>query len=275
MGPDWTQLLLGSEGTLAFFTAAQLQVSRVPESRVFQSFQSESVEAALEYARALLQGGLRPAVVRIYDPLETQLALNSAALKSAGFESGAVMIVIYEGSTRMTQVESEEGGSVADHLGLRRLNESLAVHWWEHRYDVSYKQQLILSHQHMILDTFEVAATWSQLEKVYRAVKSASIGPGLILAHFSHFYPTGANIYFTLVAHSGFLKSAPERYDEIWEKMMAAALDAGATLSHHHGSGLLKNEWIRREKHGWISLFEKVKRGFDPENRLNPGKMGL
>jgi len=275
MGPDWTQLLLGSEGTLAFFTAAQLQVSQMPELRVFQAFQLEGVELALGYARTLLQSGLRPAVVRIYDPLETQLALNSTALKTAGFETGAVMIVMYEGRARLTQTEADEGVTLADQMGLRRLNESLARHWWEHRYDVSYKQQLILSHQHMILDTFEVAATWGQLEQVYHAVKSASIGPGLILAHFSHFYPTGANIYFTMVAHSGFLRSAPERYDEIWGKMMAAALDAGATLSHHHGSGLLKNEWIRREKQGWIPLFEKVKRGFDPENRLNPGKMGL
>ena len=54
-----------------------------------------------------------------------------------------------------------------------------------------------------------------------------------------------------------------------------AAFEAGATLSHHHGSGTLKNEWIRREKGPWIPIFEKVKRGFDPENRLNPDKMGL
>jgi len=126
-----------------------------------------------------------------------------------------------------------------------------------------------------VLDTFELAATWDRLDEVYRAVKGVNIGWGLILAHFSHFYHTGANIYFTLIAHSGFTRSSPEQYDRMWEAVMGAALGAGATLSHHHGSGTLKNEWIRRERAGWQPIYERVKRGFDPENRLNPGKMGL
>jgi alkyldihydroxyacetonephosphate synthase len=57
--------------------------------------------------------------------------------------------------------------------------------------------------------------------------------------------------------------------------MLRAALEAGATLSHHHGSGALKNEWIRKEKGPFIEIFRRVKNGFDPENRFNPGKMGL
>jgi alkyldihydroxyacetonephosphate synthase len=56
---------------------------------------------------------------------------------------------------------------------------------------------------------------------------------------------------------------------------MRAALEAGATLSHHHGSGTLKNEWIRKEKGAWIGVFERIKRAIDPEDRFNPGKMGL
>jgi alkyldihydroxyacetonephosphate synthase len=275
MGPDWTQLLLGSEGTLVFFTAAQLQIQRLPKSRVFQGFEAKDVATALHYARSLVQGGLRPAAIRIYDPLETNLALNRAALTAAGFESGAAVIVVYEGPEKLTEVEASTGLELAKERSLRFLGESLGRHWWDHRYDVSYKQQLIVSHDHLILDTFEVAATWKDIETVYQSVKAAKVGPGLVLAHFSHFYPTGANIYFTLVAHTGFLKSAPERYDAIWEAVMAEALRAGATLSHHHGSGLLKNEWIRKEKQGWIPIFEKVKYAFDPENRFNPGKMGL
>src|SRR5262249_28106211 len=153
---------------------------------------------------------------------------------------------------------------IAGEMGVQDMGPSLGEHWWEHRYDVSYKQQLILSHSRMILDTFELAATWENLEKVYRAVKGVSAGLGMIMAHFSHFYHTGANIYFTLVSHAGTASSSAERYDEIWDRMLKAACEAGATLSHHHGVGTLKNEWIRAEKGHWISIFEKVKRGLDP-----------
>jgi alkyldihydroxyacetonephosphate synthase len=275
MGPDWTQLLLGSEGTLGFFTAACLQIHPLPETRVMMGFGAPDVVRAMEFARALLQGGTRPSVLRIYDPLETTMAVSSEVLKKCGFAGGAAIVAIFEGRRRMAEAEAEEARAIARALELQSLGPDLGEHWWAHRYDVSYKQQLILSHNRMILDTFELAATWDKLEGVYRAVKGVDAGLGMIMAHFSHFYHTGANIYFTLVGHAGVRGSAVDQYDAVWERMLGAACDAGATLSHHHGVGTQKNEWIRREKAQWIPIFEKVKRGFDPENRLNPAKMGL
>ena len=280
MGPDWTQLLLGTEGTLGFFTAARLQIHPLPEARVMLGFAApgsgaEATVLAMEFSRRLVQDGIRPAVLRIYDPLETSMALNSEVLKKCGFAGGAALVVVFEGNKKLCAVEASEARAIAGRMGVKDLGARLGEHWWEHRYDVSYKQQLILSHSRMILDTFELAATWDKLEGVYRAVKGVNAGLGMIMAHFSHFYHTGANIYFTLVSHAGLKGSSAEHYDEIWDRMLKAACDAGATLSHHHGVGTLKNEWIRQEKGKWISIFEKVKRGFDPENRLNPSKMGL
>lgn len=274
MGPDWTQLLLGSEGTLGFFSAACLQVSALPEKRVFAGFGAKEMSLALEFTRQVMQKGLRPAVLRIYDPTETSLTLNSEVLKKAGFSGGAAIVAVFEGPQRLTEAEAEESNLIAKQLGIQNLGPSLGEHWWEHRYDVSYKQQLILSHNRMIVDTFEVAATWENLEAVYHSVKGVKVGMGVILAHLSHFYHTGANIYFSLVTHSGF-NDAVEHYDGIWEAMMEAAYKAGATLSHHHGVGIQKNKWIQAEKGHWIDIFRKVKNGFDPENRFNPGKMGL
>jgi alkyldihydroxyacetonephosphate synthase len=281
MGPDWTQLLLGTEGTLGFFTAARLQIHPLPEARVLMGFGVPGADGlaatklAMEFSKRLVQDGIRPAVLRIYDPLETSMALNGDVLRKCGFAGGAAMVAVFEGNKRLCEAEAIEARAIASKLGVKDLGPTLGEHWWEHRYDVSYKQQLILSHSRMILDTFELAATWDKLEGVYRAVKGVNAGMGMIMAHFSHFYHTGANIYFTLVSHAGVKGSSADHYDEIWERMLKAACDAGATLSHHHGSGTLKNEWIRREKGHWISIFEKVKHGFDPENRFNPSKMGL
>lgn len=274
-GPDWTQLLLGSEGTLGFFTAACLQVHPMPEVRVMLGFGAKELTHALGFAREMMQKGLRPSVLRIYDPLETSLTLNSEVLQKTGFEGGTALVVIFEGQKKLAEVEAEEAKILAKQAGVQYLGPLLAEHWWEHRYDVSYKQQKILSHGKTVLDTFELAATWDKLEDVYRAVKGVKVGLGVILAHFSHFYHTGANIYFTWVGHAGLASSAVQQYDEGWDKMLEAACSAGATLSHHHGVGALKNKWIRKEKGPWIRVLEKVKNGFDPENRFNPFKMGL
>jgi alkyldihydroxyacetonephosphate synthase len=78
-GPDWTQLLLGSEGTLGVITSARLRLSPAPQLRVFRGFEVDDVASGLTAIRRVLQKGLRPAVVRLYDELDTLLASRSHA----------------------------------------------------------------------------------------------------------------------------------------------------------------------------------------------------
>jgi alkyldihydroxyacetonephosphate synthase len=70
-GPNWTQLLVGSEGTLGVITSARLRVSPAPQLRVFRGFEVDDVATGVEAIRRVLQRGLRPAVVRLYDELDT------------------------------------------------------------------------------------------------------------------------------------------------------------------------------------------------------------
>ncbi len=70
-GPNWTQLVVGSEGTLGIITSARLRVSPAPQVRVFRGFEVDSVATGLTAIRRMLQKGLRPAVVRLYDELDT------------------------------------------------------------------------------------------------------------------------------------------------------------------------------------------------------------
>ena len=72
-GPDLAQLLIGSEGTLCAFTGATLRVHPVPEHRAFRGFEFRTVAGGLEAIRRLFRAGLRPAVVRLYDPFDTAL----------------------------------------------------------------------------------------------------------------------------------------------------------------------------------------------------------
>ena len=70
-GPSWTQLLRGSEGTLGVITSARLRLSPAPQLRVFRGFEVDDVAAGVTAIRRVLQKGLRPAVVRLYDELDT------------------------------------------------------------------------------------------------------------------------------------------------------------------------------------------------------------
>ncbi len=70
-GPSWTQLICGSEGTLGIITSARLRVNPAPQQHVFRGYEVESIEAGTEAIRRIVQKGLRPAVIRLYDELDT------------------------------------------------------------------------------------------------------------------------------------------------------------------------------------------------------------
>ena len=73
-GHDLTQLVVGSEGTLGVITAATLRVHPRTDWRAYRGFRFHSVDEALDALRALMQAGLRPSVVRLYDTFDTMLA---------------------------------------------------------------------------------------------------------------------------------------------------------------------------------------------------------
>jgi alkyldihydroxyacetonephosphate synthase len=70
-GPDFNALVIGSEGCFAAITAAELRIRPLPEERAMRGFRFTSVDSGLEAIRRMLRAGLRPAVVRLYDALDT------------------------------------------------------------------------------------------------------------------------------------------------------------------------------------------------------------
>jgi alkyldihydroxyacetonephosphate synthase len=56
---------------------------------------------------------------------------------------------------------------------------------------------------------------------------------------------------------------------------MEATTRVGATISHHHGVGLLKAPYMAGEHREAMAIFEAAKHALDPDGVFNPGKMGL
>jgi alkyldihydroxyacetonephosphate synthase len=125
----------------------------------------------------------------------------------------------------------------------------------------------------VLVETLETATTWSRVDALHRTVREAlgaSLGTPYVSCHISHLYPTGASLYFTVMARQAADPVAR------WRAAKAAASDAitaaGATITHHHAIGRDHAPWLGAEA-GTLGLdvLRTVKERLDPAWVMNPG----
>ena len=187
---------------------------------------------------------------------------------------GCRLIIGLEGARIRTEVEAALTFAELEAAGARDKGEDPGWAWLKHRYAVSYRMSPVFR-DGAFVDTMEVAASWERLIDLYHSVRAAIGRHAVVMAHFSHAYADGCSIYFTFAGHAPEAAAAQRLYDAIWRDGLEAATRVGATISHHHGVGLLKAPYMAASTaRRWRSSRRRSRRSI-PIGIMNPGKMGL
>lgn len=269
-GPDLRQLLLGSEGTLGVVTGVTFSVRRVPELRKGAAYHVPSLPSGFEIQRRILHEGHAPPVLRLYDPVESTRMFGAHARPGE-----LLLLVVHEGPRARAEAEHEAASKVALSEGASVAPEGAVTHWYEERNHVPTLKSLIDSG--LIVDTVEIAATWDRIAGIYEhAIEALGQVPGLLVgsAHTSHAYRSGVNLYFTFAARAETRERAKETYRACYGAVLQATAAGGGGISHHHGIGRMRREWMRAEVgDSGIAALRAVKRALDPTGFMNPGAL--
>jgi len=231
-GPDLTQLLVGSEGTLGIITSARLRIWPRPLRRWLRGVRFPSVQHGLRAIRAVLRAGLRPSVARLSDPLDSLLAaahgpqlpqslkwvvlgaraealhvalraplllnrlvdaLPKAALFVVGFDGDSEDDCAEEGEAALAICQSDDGEDLGPAPGEK---------WFANRYAASYRGSPLFS-AGAFVDMLDVATTWDRVAALDAAVRRAVSPHAFTLATFTHAALEGCAIEFTLVGLAG------------------------------------------------------------------------
>ncbi len=268
VGPDLTQLFVGSEGTLGVITGARLRVHPVPPREWRGAWGLATFAGGLDVLRRVLRRGATPAVLRLYDAVEAD--------RTYGTGPGTnLLLALDEGDRAVVDATLAIVTEECVTAGATRLDRELVGHWLDHRNDVSALAPLVAAG--LVVDTMEVSAPWTALPRLYEdclGVLAALEGTIVASAHQSHSYLDGGCLYFTFAG-----KVRPDARDgyyiAAWDVAARAALAAGASLAHHHGIGLNRGRFMRQALGGTFDVLAAVKSALDPRGVLNPGKLGL
>ena len=267
VGPALHELFLGAEGALGVIIGAVLRVHRLPEATVGRGYAFRDLKAGLEVMRQVMQSGIRPLVMRLYDAEDA--AFN-------GFDVGEGECALVLATAGLKEAAQAEAGAVQKFAGeAQDLGEEPWHRWQRHRFDLSAERlRTLLGPAGAYLDTIELAANWTALPELHARVKTAIAVGGLALCHFSHAYEQGCCAYFTFGGSADGEPDARAAYLRAWEGAMSAAGDLGATISHHHGVGQARARWVAGEMGGWMRVWRAVREGLDPDGIMNPRAVG-
>ena len=275
------QLLVGSEGTLAFFTKLKLRLAPVPRTRVLGVCHFPTLLGALDAVQHIVK--LAPSAVELVDENVLTLAAERPEFRSAlsTFVVGAPKALLL--------VEFAEETAGADLSGkLRQLAELMG--------ELGYPGGVVRAKT-----TAMQAAVWSVRKAGLNIVMSMA-GPkkpisfiedcAVPLEHLSEYATSVEEIFArhgstgTWYAHAsvGCLHVRPAlnlRDPDDIRSMRAIAEEThevvrryGGTHSGEHGDGLLRSEFLATMLGDRMAtLYADVKRTFDPSGLMNPGKI--
>jgi len=287
-GPDLRRLVLGSEGVLGVVTEVTLRVRPLPTERHYEGWVVPSWEAGLTLMRSLIQDGPHPDIARLSDPDETAVSMlmSSAGrftrralslyLRARGAGDGCLLITGYEGNARDVRHRRDGVRKRLRSAGAVSLGQR-AGRSWEHSRFAAPALRDTLFDAGVLAETLETAATWTSLHAVYAAVRDAlraSLGRAVVGCHVSHLYPTGASLYFTVLAAADAADNETQ-----WLRAKTAANDAisaaGGTITHHHAVGTAHRGHVQADLGGEVGVraLRALKHELDPVGIMNPGKL--
>lgn len=267
-GPDLGELFIGSEGTFGVITEITLRSHPLPPAEGRHACSFASFAIGLEVCRRILRRGATPAVLRLYDERE-----SAGRHQPPAADGRHVLLVLDEGDPVIVEATMRIVREECAALDAVDVDVSAVERWLHHRNDVSGLQTAVAAG--WIVDTIEVAATWTALPEVHRQVTDAIRAvPGTKVAscHQSHAYIDGACLYFTIAGRS---EEPDAWYRNAWHAAMATVNGIGGAVSHHHGIGLLRGSPLRQSLGPGFGVLERVKAALDPAGILNPGKLGF
>jgi len=268
-GPNWNWLFVGAGGTLGIITEATLKIHLIPEERLIRIFRFDDVHPAFQTAFELARRNLNHCMLRVSDP---DHARGLASVLGAPDPKGSWLIYGFDGPSEIVNVQDRVAFDIVSKRGGEDLGTEIGRTWWKKRYDYFYGKRP--EYRTWAQDVLTTATTFERIEPIYKGLKEIFRKHGSRSAiHLTHILPKGAAMY--CIFEFPYSEEGLKLNREIWDDGIRFVHSQGATMEHHHEIGLKLARHMGEELGYGMEMFRMIKRTLDPNNIMNPGKLGL
>jgi len=269
-GYDLTQLIIGSEGTLAVITKVLLRLTTRPGKTEILFIPFNSLHEAIEAVPDILVRGIVPVGIEFMEKDAIQMVEEFTGKEIPLHSHEAFLLIIVEGADddEIQRMSSDIGEVCLNHgavdvyiPGSERAKRNL----------MEAREKFYPAAVHLgILDIADVVVPRSRIADFMVEARKFGEEYGIVLVACGH--AGDGNVHLCMMDDGTELhrKQAPELLTQLFKVGVAM----GGTVSGEHGVGSIKKKYLDIAfNESEISLMKRIKQAFDPNNIMNPGKV--
>ena len=269
-GFNLTGVMVGAEGTLGIVTKAMVRITRRPQATGVLLAAFSSIDAASRSVSATIAAGIIPASMELMDQLTIKAIEVSA---QAGYPSDAAAVLLIELDGLSQTVDEQKltvAGICTEHGAIEvRVAQSKAEEdaLWAGRKSAFGAMGRLAPNYHLT----DTVVPRTKLPIALERVAEVAIKYDLMIANVFH---AGDGNLHPLILFDRTVPGTMERVLEASEVLMQYCIDLGGAVSGEHGIGIEKQEALTlMYSDDDLEAMARLKRSFDPYNRMNPGKV--
>ena len=271
VGYDLTQLLVGSEGTLAIITKVTLRLIPKPPVRATLTATFGHVRQAVDAVSGLIRRRVVPAAIELVDgdSLRAVEAYLGRAVVAAGAQ--AMVIVECDGVQGAVEEENRLVEEACREAGAAEIRDAASESDREDLWSVRRQLSFALRATGLLKINHDVVVPRGRIPQLLETVSDLAREYRLRVASFGH--AGDGNIHVNLMVNkddADELQRARQAERQLFERVVALE----GSISGEHGIGFAKAPYLSIELSAdEIALMKRVKAAFDPAGILNPGKI--
>ncbi|XP_053483040.1 alkyldihydroxyacetonephosphate synthase, peroxisomal [Ictalurus furcatus] len=294
-GPDIHHFILGSEGTLGVVTEVTMKIRPVPEYQKYGSIVFPNFQQGVACLREVAKQRCAPASIRLMDNEQFQFghALKPQVssiftsfldglkkfyiTKFKGFDPHhlCVATLLFEGDREKVLQHEKQVYDIAAKFGGLAAGEDNGQRGYMLTFVIAYLRDLGMDY-YVIGESFETSVPWDRVldlcrnvkERIVRECKERGVQfPPLSTCRVTQTYDVGACVYFYFAFNYRGLSDPIHVYEQVEHTAREEILANGGSLSHHHGVGKLRKEWMRETVSSvGLGMLKSIKDYVDPNN---------
>jgi alkyldihydroxyacetonephosphate synthase len=266
-GIDLNALFIGGEGCFGIITEATIRIFLQPETRLLHALLFESFKSGYLAIQEMFQQGLRPALLDFGDSDEK-------------FRGGAMLYLGFEGIKESALAEEARALSVCRLHGATPLPQQEAERFWRDRHAIARRflrnrrERRERGKDGIYRDWIHVALPGSQVLPFREAAIKIVERRGVRM-HESGLWIQPELFSMPMIIEDDGARDAQLVLQETVEELLRLVHQMGGSMEYTHGVGV-KLAPLMAEEHGYgLEVLRQIKKTLDPNNIMNPGKMGL